>query len=123
MLKDVDKAIARRDFGSALAHAKAAYDGYGEDPDAVAVWAWARSHASEAPDDVLKSCLVDLDKSLAGSDDLVRARYYRGMIQKRLGNVSAAMRDFGHVARLDPHHVDAARELRLFNMRASGKKK
>ncbi len=123
MLKEVDKAIARRDFVSAEVHGTAARDNYGDDPEALAVYAWALSHASEAPEDVLKAALVHLDKAVSTNDDSVRARYYRGMIQKRLGNTNAAMRDFNHVAKMDPHHLDALRELRIFNMRSSGKKK
>lgn len=123
MLKEVDKAIARRDFATAEVHGAAAYDNYGDDPEALAVYAWALSHASEAPEDVLKASLVHLDKAISTNDDSVRARYYRGMIQKRLGNTNAAMRDFNHVTKIDPHHLDALRELRIYNMRASGKKK
>lgn len=123
MIKEVDKAIARRDFASAEAHAQAAHDTYGDDPEAAILHAWARSHAAEAPEDVLKSCLADLDKAILKNDESVRARYYRGMIQKRLGNMSAAVRDFQHAARLDPNHLESVRELRVYNMRSGGKKR
>ncbi len=46
-----------------------------------------------------------------------RAYFYRAMLYKRLGNSSAAMKDFRIVVELNPRSVDAQRELRLFNMR------
>ena len=100
MLKEVDKAIARRDFASAEAHGAAARDNYGDDPEALAVYAWALSHASEAPEDVLKAALVHLDKAVSTNDDSVRARYYRGY-----GPEAARQHERGD-ARLQPRHED-----------------
>ena len=69
------------------------------------------------------ACLAELDKAIQQNDESVRARYFRGMIQKRLGNMSAAVRDFQHAARLDPNHLESVRELRVYNMRSGGKKR
>lgn len=47
-----------------------------------------------------------------------RALYLRGCIAKKLGKLAAAFRDFARVVHLNPRHVDATREVRLFEMRA-----
>jgi curved DNA-binding protein CbpA len=45
------------------------------------------------------------------------ARWYRGQLFKRAGNERRALADFHRVVEADPHHVDAARELHLYEMR------
>ena len=40
------------------------------------------------------------------------------MIYKRLQNNVAAFRDISRAAQLDPRHLDAHREVRIFEMRA-----
>jgi hypothetical protein len=47
----------------------------------------------------------------------VRVLWYRGQLYKRIGKLSRAMRDFRYVVERDPRHVDAQREIRLYNMR------
>lgn len=42
----------------------------------------------------------------------------RGMIHKRLGNSAGAFRDFSRAVQLEPKHLDAQREIRIFEMRA-----
>jgi hypothetical protein len=39
------------------------------------------------------------------------------MLNKRVGRGEAAMRDFRRVVELNPQNIDAAREVRLHNMR------
>jgi hypothetical protein len=43
------------------------------------------------------------------------------MIHKRLGNSANAYRDFARVVALDPKHVDATREVRIYEMRMKKK--
>jgi hypothetical protein len=51
------------------------------------------------------------------SDRCERAFFWRAMLNKRIGRLEAAYRDFRHAMDLNPHNIDAAREVRLHNMR------
>ncbi len=58
-----------------------------------------------------------LDKAISMNDQCERAFYWRGMLHKRIGKVDAAYRDFHEAVDLNPHNIDAVREMRLHNMR------
>jgi curved DNA-binding protein CbpA len=54
---------------------------------------------------------------LAKEERYERALFYRGMLLKRAGHADRAIRDFRLVAQINPRNIDAAREVRLFDMR------
>jgi predicted TPR repeat methyltransferase len=58
-----------------------------------------------------------LDTAISLSATCERAWFYRGMLLKRAQREDAAYRDFKRVTELNPRNVDAARELRIFEMR------
>ena len=67
---------------------------------------------------------ADLDRHLRHLDELIRtggesaqSLYYRFQLRRRAGRGALALRDLRQAVVLDPHHVDAVRELRLFNAR------
>jgi hypothetical protein len=74
--------------------------------------------AGEAAEETLRTNLPHLDDAINQDAYCERAYFYRGVLQKRLGNGPAAFKDFGHVVRINPKHVDAQREIRIFEMRA-----
>jgi hypothetical protein len=51
----------------------------------------------------------------------LRVRWYRGQLLKRLGRERQAIEDFRLIVERDPRHVDAQRELRLFDMQRGRK--
>ena len=63
-----------------------------------------------------------LDKAITLSEMCERAFFYRGMLLKRLDRGNLAIRDFKKAADLNPRNLDAAREVRLFNMRSGAQK-
>ena len=58
-----------------------------------------------------------LKKAIAKQNDNVKIHYYLACVLKAAGQTGAAMRAFRYVAEHDPSNVDAAREIRLHDMR------
>lgn len=58
-----------------------------------------------------------LDVALAQSPNYDKALFYRAELYKRSGMVEQAVKDYKRVVALKPNHIDAAREVRLFEMR------
>ena len=82
------------------------------------VWLQAKPDATQARLDELEKNLSKLLKDGAPPEKLL---FYRGQLRKRLNRLADANADFARVAELDPKHVDAARELRIFKMREDKK--
>ncbi len=58
-----------------------------------------------------------LDRAVSLNKKSEQAHYWRGMLNKRLGKNEAALKDFKFVTELYPRNIDAAREVRLYQMR------
>jgi predicted TPR repeat methyltransferase len=61
-----------------------------------------------------------LDVVLAKEPRFERALFYRGTLLKRSGRIERALADFRLVAEINPRNIDAAREVRLHEMRTGG---
>jgi len=59
----------------------------------------------------------DLDQLIGIDPKCERAFFHRGQIRKRLDRLEEANADFKRAHELDPSNVDAAREVRIFEMR------
>lgn len=117
-LRDVDRALGQSRFDEALVIAKSLALAGKDGPAARAAMAWCETKAGMAPREVLDRAMAAFDRILAGDPDCIRALYYRAMIGRRLGRDIAAMKDLRKVARLDPSHLEAVREVRLHEMRS-----
>ncbi len=106
--------VKKRDFVRALAEAQAAYEGDSEQAEYAALYAWLS--ARELTRD-FEEPLGILERAVEREPDNVRVRWYRGQLLKKAGHDAQAMRDFKHIVSLKPHHVEALRELRLYDMR------
>ena len=78
------------------------------------VWLQAKPDSTV---DRLRGLVADLDRLIARDPESKRGYYFRGMLHKRLDQTKKAMADFTRAMELDPHNVDAAREVRLHRMR------
>jgi len=78
------------------------------------VWVQAKP---DTPVTRLGELAKELDGLLQREPDYERAIFYRAQIRKRLGRDAAAMTDFGRALELNPSNIEAARELRIHNMR------
>jgi hypothetical protein len=85
-----------------------------DDPDLTALGAWARAQLGAAD---LKALTVDLDEVLGAHEAHVEARYYRGMLRKRLGDEAGSLRDLQHVVEIAPGHEGACHALSAFDTR------
>jgi tetratricopeptide (TPR) repeat protein len=85
-------------------------------PLALLAWIEASRPANASPEETKKR-VVMLDRAIRADETLEQAYYWRGLLHKRLDNHSSAMGNFRRVAELNPKHLDAVRELRVYEMR------
>lgn len=119
-LAAIDRALAAGDLVGAAALARPLAVSGNEGPEARAVIAWCDSGAGQGAESGLRAALAALDRVLASDPDCKRALVYHARVARRLGATDVAVRDYRRVLRLDPNDHDAARELRLFEMRSRG---
>lgn len=117
IVDEIEKALSRRDFGAAEGESRSLAEADPEDGDAQALLAWSIAQAGEGSDHAIGTALKLLDSAVNRDHQCKRAYLYRATLQKRLGNVQFALRDYQRVVQLDPGHVDAKREARILEMR------
>jgi len=61
--------------------------------------------------------LALLDRALALDETHENANFRKGQLLKRMGETRAALAHFQACVESNPHHIDAARELRIARMR------
>ncbi len=111
-------ALARGDFAAAAAACARGVAENPEDGDLLALAAWARANCVTTDvEERLKDELAHLERAIELTPLSADARYYRAELNRRLGRPMHALRDYREALELNPHHVDAAREMRLFNLR------
>jgi tetratricopeptide (TPR) repeat protein len=117
--KKAEVCFRRNDFVQAEQLCRRALAGDATQPDYHAMLAWLISlkRENQTPEQTVRSIRM-LDKAIAISDQCERAFFWRGMLYKRIGKVEAAYRDFHEAVDLNPHNIDAVREMRLHNMRS-----
>jgi tetratricopeptide (TPR) repeat protein len=108
----------RHDYVQAEALCRKAVAADATQADYLAMLAWLVSlkPESQAAEKVAE-CVQMLDRAVTLSDRCERGYFWRGMLNKRLGKTDAAFRDFRRAFDLNPRNIDAAREVRLYNMR------
>jgi tetratricopeptide (TPR) repeat protein len=90
------------------------------DYHAMLAWLVALKPENQSPEKTNES-IKTLDRALSKNNKSENAHFWRGMLYKRLGKIDLAMKDFRVVVDLNPRNIDAAREVRLHQMRnASG---
>jgi tetratricopeptide (TPR) repeat protein len=110
--------IKRNDLVQAEAYCRQALDADPLQADYVAMFAWltALKPENQSPEKTMESIKM-LDKATSLSNRCEKAYYWRGMLYKRLARTDMATKDFKRVAELNPRNIDAAREVRLHQMR------
>jgi tetratricopeptide (TPR) repeat protein len=87
---------------------------------AMLAWLTAQKPENQTPERT-QECIQLLDKAVSLNERCEKALLWRGMLLKRNGSGHTAMKDFKAVVELNPRNIDAARELRLHEMRSTGK--
>jgi curved DNA-binding protein CbpA len=106
--------LKRNNFLAALEEARKALELDPSQADYIALLAWVESTQLNANLDEL---LLRMDKAQRMEPNNTRIRWWRGSLLKRLGKNAKAVGDFRFIVENDPRHVDAQREIRLYEMR------
>jgi curved DNA-binding protein CbpA len=106
--------LARGRLEEAEREAKFAVDGDPLHGDYLALHAWIRL---QLPNPDPHEIRADLILALRLAPDSVRVRWYRGLALKALGKHVSALREFRAIVDRNPEHLDAQREVRVYEMR------
>ena len=127
-LQKAEALLKSKDLAGAEAHARKAFEADPEQPDHISLLTWIQAQRRAPPpplregavsthyDDLIKT----LDAVLAKEPRYERALFYRATLLKRSGRLERALAEFRLVAEINPRNIDAAREVRLHEMRTGG---
>ncbi len=117
-LKKAEALLKKNDAQAAERHLRRAVQLAPALVDAQALLTWLQAKPTSSVEE-LQKLVAALDALIAGDDSSARARFFRGQLRKRLGRDAEANADFVRASELDPSHIDAQREVRLYRMRAA----
>ena len=113
--------LERQKLAEAEVEAKLALEHEPTNSDSQALYAWIQAcKLGEGGD--LSKCLAVLTDALEKNPVDEKLRYRRARLLSRIGNVDEAMREFQLIVELNPRHIDAQREIRLWDLRYGGKR-
>ncbi len=118
IVREIEGYLAKSDYTRAEIEARALHESSNDDVEAMAIVAWARALGGEASEEIIQASCRMLDRAVHSDRYCDRAYFYRGLLMKKLGQLPAAFRDFTRAVQINPKHLDAAREVRLYEMRA-----
>jgi tetratricopeptide (TPR) repeat protein len=105
--------VRKKDLPAALVEAEAAYRGDPGQAEYVGLYAWLLVHTGGE----VEQALTLLNPAIEREPENVKALWYRAQLHKKAGKESQALRDCKRILQVKPQHVDAAREMRVFEMR------
>ena len=106
--------MKRNNIPAALEEARKAVELDPSQADYIAILAWLESTLLNAN---LDEILARIEKAQRIEPNNTRIRWYRGSLLKRMGRNGKAVGDFRFIVENDPRHLDAQREIRLYEMR------
>jgi curved DNA-binding protein CbpA len=111
--------VRRAEWDEALVLAQEAQAGDSEQAEYVALVAWLEARKlAGAPPEAYLAVIDRLTRASRLQPNNLRVRMYRADVLKAAGRLNDALREFRHVAEVDPNNVEAQRELRLHKMRS-----
>ncbi len=111
--------LKRNAVEAAEKEARAAVEGDPDQADYEALLAWIE--ALRNPEADVTQQIARISRAIKREPSNVRARWYRAQLYKRMGRDTLARSDLRHIVEINPNHLDATRELRLFEMRRSSR--
>ena len=120
-LQRAEYLLDRQKFDEAEAEAKLALEYAPLQPEGLALYAWIQACKLGDGADLLK-CLGILTDALEKNPVSEKLRFRRARLLSRLGHTREAMQEFRLIAELNPRHIDAQREIRLWDMRHGSKR-
>jgi len=107
----------RNDLAAALGHIKRAMEVAPDNADYRAFAVAMEAGKTDLSQERLLAMVKELDGVVGKDAKCERALLTRGQLHKRLDHAAKAQADFQRVVELNPKNVDAAREVRLYEMR------
>jgi hypothetical protein len=101
-----NRAAAKREITTAL--------DFDPQPAYLAMNAWLDSQEPE-PD--FRTIARELERAYRLAENHPSVRWYRGLVMQRLGKHATALKDFRFVTERLPRHIDAARQVRIYEAR------
>lgn len=111
--------LKKRNLAEAEVLAKKALDDDPSQADYLALYAWILSQKPERANAPVDDLLEMLNEAVRREPANERARFYRAQLLKRAGRADEALKDFRFIVEHNPKHLDAVREIRLYDMRKS----
>jgi len=113
--------LKRREYAQALALIRSALAKNPDEADYSAFYGWLlhlMNPGDQAPfDEMLRA----FERALTAHPKNERAHYYKGVVLKRMNRSDEATKHFKAAVEINPRHVEAAREVRLAEMRKDSK--
>ncbi len=113
--------LRKRDFAQAMSILRSALNKSPNESDYLAMYAWLLNLMNPTEPAPFEEMTRSLDRALTGNPRNERAHYYKGVILKRMRRDSEALRHFNKALEINPRNVDAAREVRIAQMRRDSK--
>lgn len=108
----------KRDMVAAEEQARKAVEDDPSQSEYQALYAWIQAQRADRMESgKYDDLIVILDQSVAAMPENIRILWYRGQLLKRAARMNKALKDFKKILELRPSHVDAQREIRLWEMR------
>ncbi len=109
----------KRMLAAAELEARRAHESDPEQADYLALLAWIQ--ASKPNSELqLPQVLDQLNQALRMEPESEKTHFYRAQVLSRLGRQREALGDYRFVVSKNPHHIDALREIRIWEMRRKG---
>lgn len=106
--------LARGNLEAAEREARVALDNEPARAEYIALVAWLDALKPSADERQLN---VVFTKALRAGQGSIKVHWYRGLFLKRTGRHASALQEFRFVSERDPRHIDAAREVRIYEQR------
>jgi hypothetical protein len=109
-----ERLMANGHIARAEEEARAAVEAVPSQAEYVALAAWI---AALRPGANVSQITLELKRALRLAENNLKVHWYRGLVMQHLGRHEYALREFRTVLELDPRHLDAARQIRVYEMR------
>jgi hypothetical protein len=103
--------LAQGNIAGAEREAALGVDAEPQRADLLALHSWL---LAQRPGTSLPALWARLDLLVRKAPNSIRVHFYRGLLLKKMGKHASALQEFREVVDRDPHHIDAAREVFLY---------
>jgi CheY-like chemotaxis protein len=109
--------LKKKDYKRALEQFKWAIELNGEEGEFRALYGWTMYLCNPKDAGAQSSAREELEKAVELAPNSVSGYYYLGRLLKACGEMDSAVKMFKQAIEIDPAHVEANQELRVFRMR------